>query len=434
MSLQAGAARANITPHVGIALDGNVRNDVSQGTHDELYARALVLENHGKKIALVSCDLCGVSFEVTDPVRQELARDGFMLEGVWIWGTHTHSGPSILGLHTPIDPAYNAHLVRKLVGLVREANRNLEPARFGVGKGFEDTVAFNRRLLVADGTTAMNWEDLSSREVQKPLGPIDPELIVLRFESLTGKPIATIVNYALHPAILAGDNLLFSGDWPGYMSRFIERNWGGEVLFANGATGNINHIDYKNPKQGRGFREAKRIGTILGATAIAALNRIFVLDEDPALRAQCAKVRLDFRNISQQELEWAQETSRGLERGRLNLVDGVPDEYYALEILSLWERKQKEGKVKAQVGSIRLGDFYLFSMGAELFVEFGLALKEKLPCIPIAYCNEYLGYIPTKSAFTEGGYEPRTASWSMLEKAAGDKLVEAALDIARSLK
>ena len=220
MSLHAGAARANITPHVGIALDGNVRNDVSQGTHDELSARALVLENEGKRVALVSCDLCGVTAQVTDPVRQELSRDGFLLEGVWIWGTHTHSGPSILGLHTPTDSAYNAHLVRKLVGVVREAARNLEPARFGVGKGYEETVAHNRRLWLTDGTMAMNWEGLPPQKVREPAGPIDPELTVLRFESTKGKPIATIVNYALHPAILAGDNLLFSGDWPGFMSRW----------------------------------------------------------------------------------------------------------------------------------------------------------------------------------------------------------------------
>ncbi len=427
MSLLAGAAKANITPHVGIALDGNVRNDVSQGTHDELFAKALVLENNGKKIALIACDLCGVTAQVTEPVRQELARDGFLLEGVWIWGTHTHSGPSILGLHTPTDSAYNAHLIRKLVGVAREAERKLEPARFGVGKGFEDTVAHNRRLWRDDGTMAMNWEEIPPQKIRGAADPIDPELVVLRFESIAGAPLATVVSYALHPAILAGDNLLFSGDWPGYAARFLEANWGGEVLFANGATGNINHIDYQNPKQGRGFTEAKRIGTILGATALAALNRVFDLKEDVPLSAAQQKLKLDFRHISQEELAWAQKTSQGIQRGRLNLVDGVPDEYYALELLSLWEKQQKEGKAKAQVGCIGLGDFYLFSMGAEVFVEFGLALKAKAPSILITYCNDYLGYVPTKAAFTEGGYEPRTAGWSRLEEDAGDKLVEAAL-------
>ena len=267
MAFLAGVARANITPHVGIPMDGNVRNDVSKGTHDQLWAKALVLESDGRKVALIACDLCGVTEQITQPVRQELAREGFDPAGIWIWGTHTHSGPSILGLHTPIDSAYNSELVRKLVGVVHEANLKMVPARFGVGSGREETVAHNRRLWLKDGSMVMNWEKPSPEKVKGPAGPIDPELIVLSFESTSGEPIATLVNYALHPAILAGDNLLFSADWPGVMAQFVEDNWGGEVLFANGATGNINHIDYKNPKQGRGFAEAKRIGTILGATA-----------------------------------------------------------------------------------------------------------------------------------------------------------------------
>ena len=155
------------------------------------------------------------------------------------------------------------------------------------------------------------------------------------------------------------------------MAQFVEDNWGGEVLFANGATGNINHIDYKNPKQGRGFAEAKRIGTILGATAVATLNRIFHLEEDPPLAAGQRKLKLALREISPEELAWAQKVSQGVERGRINLVDGVPDEYYALE-LSLWEQKQRGNHVSAKVSCIKL-EVSPLRLGREVFVEFGLA-------------------------------------------------------------
>ena len=94
MAFLAGVARANITPHVGIPMDGNVRNDVSKGTHDQLWAKALVLESDGRKVALIACDLCGVTEQITQPVRQELAREGFDPAGIWIWDPFTHSDPA----------------------------------------------------------------------------------------------------------------------------------------------------------------------------------------------------------------------------------------------------------------------------------------------------------------------------------------------------
>ena len=104
---------------------------------------------------------------------------------------------------------------------VAAAEQALSDATVQVGYANEDRISFNRRLRRRDGTTQMNWEALQpgfdASAVVGPWGPADPELICLSVRR-EQRPVAAIVHFGLHPAILAGDNWLYSADYPGYLA------------------------------------------------------------------------------------------------------------------------------------------------------------------------------------------------------------------------
>ena len=113
----------------------------------------------------------------------------------------------------------------------------------------------------------MNWENVRIEEVESEAGPIDPELSVISIFDKEGCVKAAMINFTLHPAVLVGKDWLWSKDYINYLEEHIKENIGSSevlVFFANGAEGNVNHINFRDKNQGRGFEEAKRIGEELG--------------------------------------------------------------------------------------------------------------------------------------------------------------------------
>ncbi|RKY74008.1 MAG: hypothetical protein DRQ24_00740 [Candidatus Latescibacterota bacterium] len=445
--VKAAAAKADITPPVGVPLDGNVRDKNSRGIHDSLFAKTLVLADGEETVAVVACDLVGLSSDLVEQARQLIEKStGIKGENVLISATHTHSGPAVLGLLGPkVDESYLEILAQKIAGAVYMAQNNLQKVSIGVGRGTVEGISFNRRIRMKDGSIRMNWEGLPEAEIEGPAGPIDPEVGVVRIDDKEGNPIAFLINFACHAAVLTGDNLLISADYPGYTTRMVEQicpvRWGlsdggypGTVaLFTNGAEGNINHIDVHNPLQTlriRGFKEAERIGRILGGEVVKVIERIKP-EELAKVRSVSQKIELPLREISEAELQRAREVVEASPGKKLFLVDGVPEEIYARELLKLSQYKGKSALTEVQV--ITLGDkAALVGIPGEMFVELGLEIKRnsKFPyTFVLGLANDYVGYIPTSAAFDEGGYEVKTASWSKFDRRAGEILVESVLDM-----
>ena len=91
---------------------------------------------------------------------------------------------------------------------------------------------------------AVSWNPAKQhRDIVKPAGPIDPDVGVIYFDSPKNSPVATYVNFAMHPDTVGGEGV--SADYPGVLSRLLGEYRGPEMLtvFANGCCGNINHRD-----------------------------------------------------------------------------------------------------------------------------------------------------------------------------------------------
>jgi hypothetical protein len=225
---------------------------------------------------------------------------------------------------------------------------------------------------------------------------------------------------------LAGDNDLISCDYPGFLYEGVKERLGNDVLviFSNGAEGNINHIDPYDPKQKRGFEEAKRVGYKLA-------DEVAMIVEDTKtenkIKVSCSSERLVIprRKISDERLSWAKEILSKWDNKPITLVDGLPDVFYAQEALILKEKENQPLETELQV--ITIGDLALVGLPGEVFVEFGLEIKNKSPykrTFIIGLANDYIGYVPTVNAFKEGGYEPTPARHSQLAENAGQLLVE----------
>src|SRR4030088_3180514 len=95
--LRAGVAQAVITPPKGAPMAGYYRQRAAEGTHDDLYAKALVFEKDGVKVALVACDLVSLPRRESEEARRIIQQKlGIPPDHVMISATHSHTGPIIL--------------------------------------------------------------------------------------------------------------------------------------------------------------------------------------------------------------------------------------------------------------------------------------------------------------------------------------------------
>ena len=140
--LKAGAARVNITPYVGINQSGfGSRKKGSVGIHDDLYAKAVVLDDGSTKIGIVGCDLLNLDESSVASIRKRVRElTGMDGENVFISTSHTHSGP--------LWTYYKDVLVKPIGEAVALAIDDLEPCKIGMATGKVEGVSQNRRLII----------------------------------------------------------------------------------------------------------------------------------------------------------------------------------------------------------------------------------------------------------------------------------------------
>jgi hypothetical protein len=280
----------------------------------------------------------------------------------------------------------------------------------------------------------MNWERLDPDFVVEALGPIDDRLATLWIRhgaATTG----VLVNFALHPAILAGDNWLYSADYPGYLAEALRRWVAPDLvtLFGNGCCGNVNHVDIRDPLQGRGFKMAERVGYMLAAAAAAAHHAAVAVTAAP-VRVSRQHVALPRMQITAEQARWSREVrARAAGQAAPGQVDGLPDELYAQTWLEMFEKQEQPDAAEVMV--LRLGDIGIVGLPGEVFCELGLAIRQASPAphtLVVELANDAIGYLPTRRAFPAGGYETTPGS-TLYEPGAGERLVDSAMQQLQTL-
>jgi hypothetical protein len=407
--LQAGAASVVITPPVGVDLSGFAgRSTGNTGIHDDLTAKALVVDDGRRRIALVTMDLIGLSPDLVEKIRDLVQQQGGIPPThLLLNASHTHFGPGTIpfrGMGTR-DEAYLNLLVRQVAGAVRMAIDRMVPARVGVGRGAV-RIGINRREKRPDGVILG----------KNPEGKVAPYVDVMRVDREDGRPLALLFTHATHPVTLGGKCLLVTADFPGYAMRFVER-WmpeGGVALFAQGCCGDI------NPEVvGGTFSDVERSGTALGAAVIGTAARI-TTSEEVELRVATRRLALPLQDPpSVEEAErLLEEYQKRLDEGRTTGKEwgwvrhdtGMVE--WAQDLLRLSQEGEKGLTQGFTIQGIRMQDTAIIGMDGEVFVDYALDFDTRSPfrqTIVLGYSNGCIGYIPTEEAYAEGGYEVDSA-------------------------
>ena len=154
MTLKAGSASANITPPLGTRIPGGFRPRYAENVDDELFAKAVVLDNGTTRIAIVTCDLIAIPEKVADAAKARIAdRCNIPATHVMINATHTHTAVAIADLlGVDEDPGYTEWVPLKIADAVELAVWRRKPARIGFASVDEERITFNRRWHMKDGT------------------------------------------------------------------------------------------------------------------------------------------------------------------------------------------------------------------------------------------------------------------------------------------
>ena len=433
----AGAAQGVITPPVGVPMSGYYFERAATGVHDNLYAHALVLAEEGDRMALVTCDLIGMDAHLVSEIRQCI-EEATSIPGdhVMISCTHAHTGPTL-----PRDSIRNSQtdagvllseyvksLPGRIAAVVKQASSRLVQARVSAAVGHEDSISFNRRFFMTDHTVGWNPGKLNPKIV-KPAGPIDPAVAVVYVESDTGLPISTYVNFANHLDTVGG--LEFSADYPYTLYSLLGKLRGADMvtLFAQGCSGNINHIDVTSAAPQKGHAEAERIGTVLTGEVLKTYTRLKSVDPSCVV-VRTVRVKLPLPDVDPEDVAKARKTV-----ATYNTSEAAPfvELVNAFKTLSVYERHGRP--LEAEVQVMALGDDLAWvGLPGEVFVEIGLAIKQASPyrmTIVTELANGSIGYIPDRKAYAEGNYEPVSARCA---EGSGEMLAQASLRLLHELK
>ena len=392
-------------------MDGMLRSHASEGVHDPLCARVLVLApaaSPADACVFVSLEVCLITGADADRIRdQAAAATGIPADHMIIAATHTHSGPATVGLpQNTREEAYVDELVALTVTAVTDAAAAMCPVEVGYGIGREDTISHYRRLLAEDGSVVMNWEPYPPEKLKGPLGEVDPDVLVLKLVNADApdQTVALMFNHAGHPNVMSGDNYLLSGDYPGYTCRLLEEKHGGVALFVNGAQGTMD-IDGLKDREWAGVERAARAL----ADAVDATIDSIETEVDLAVRSAAVSYSVPARPISPEKLAWAEEIIAVTGGEVQPLADGVGDDYKANLVKRLHANQDRPVAIR-QTG-IAVGDCAFVSFPGELFTEIGVRIKQEspFPCTGIIdMANGSIGYVPTVKAIGEGGYAVAT--------------------------
>lgn len=379
-SISAGTAKINITPAVPVPMSGyRSRIKPFEGIHDSIYARAIVFSDGENKAAIISAEIIGFSNsfceETSSLIEQEV---GIKQENILLTVVHNHSGPVTRVYKDDVSPEVNAYadeLKQKMVELVIEADRNLQPVSLGAGKG-ECRMNINRRAEDGKGNIQLG---------RNPYGPCDHEVGVVRIDDAEGNIISLLLNWPCHAVVMGPRNYFISGDWPGATSRYIEDSLDKSVIapILIGASGDINpiygpHIDFVDVNSYAYALDA--IGYDLGNEAI--------------------RVSRDIQTFSAG-------TIKAIQRS-IYLPGKVEDPN------RLHHQAYDPGNdVEVRLSAIKIGNVVFAGVNGEVFNQIGVKLKNLSPysnTFFLTHCNGSCGYLVSDEAIPKGGYEVRSTS------------------------
>ena len=454
--LQAGFARVNVNPPLGIDINGYWVRRTAEGFLDDLEVNALALKNGDKTVLLIAVDNVGIAQIFYDDFRKSISeKTGLPIEAVFLHCTHTHTGPStspavdrypeeFQARAKKLSEDYTAFLLVRCMDVAVMAIADLKPAKMGYGVGNAPNIAFVRRYRMKDGSVKTNPGVLNP-DIVEPIGKVDERVSVLRFDR-EGAETIVLTNMGNHPDTVGGN--LISGDWPTLTRHFVEKSLDNtKCIFFNGPQGDVNHVNV-HPTKGdfngmfndfdgcsRGYEHTKYMARVVTGGVLQAFDKVNYVDNDEIKYMQkiveipANKTENDNVELAEKYLKLHREgkdeeipfkammlTTVLAESARIVRMQTAPDNYPFL------------------LSAISIGNVALIGLPGEPFNAIGRAIKETEGydlVVPCCIVNGYRGYFPMQDSYDEGGYEARSSSF---KAGVGEKLITYAQELLKEMK
>lgn len=398
--MNVGAAEIDITPDFEVELSGfALRPQPSTGVLDPIAVRCVYLDDgEGARLLWIVVDVLALEPAAVDDFRAWTGQElGLRPEQVMLAATHTHNAPAVIELSAAgrRSERYAQLLRERMERVARDAVANTRPC---------DIVAARGHL------------ELSIDRRNKPTKHVDPTVWALGFREAGGGPfVAAVLNYAMHPVSLGHNERRISPDWCGAAAASLRRSLAiagatpPVAVVTNGACGNINPpFHHASPEQvfawGRSVADAVA-QSLAAAQPMEALKLI--------VRSITVPMPLDWQNAA------------GIDAQADRMVyDVAPKTVWPepfILAVNAWRQTLKAlvasdgGRTHdIEIQAARIGDVTVVAVNGEIFSRFTDDLRrgtgnENL--FVVGYANRAFGYIPTREAYAEGGYEVDTAHY-----------------------
>jgi hypothetical protein len=404
--LSAGAAVRVITPDPLLPVSGGFGpTKPTTEKRGDLTARALVLRKGDTTVAVVVLDVLGFPSALGDRVRAKVGR--VPPENILVAATHTHSAPDCYAF-----PDGKGGHTGDLKWMQLACDRAAEAANAALDA--LQPVSLRVATAEAKGKIAYNYyaPDLYDRR----MSVIQLVAPGTRGTSKPGKPVATLVNYAIHPEVLGSGVGIVSPDLVGPLCERIQKEAGGVALFVNGAQGGMVTADNRkldepptDPQRGywrdeRSWDECQRIGGVMADEALRIV-RDAPAQTDPALECASAAVRFPVES----DALWG-------------VVRGSPLKY---------PHDDADRTITTRINLVNLGDAQILTIPGEALPNVGFYLKRKMRGrhnLLFGLTNDALGYILSEvdfNSFPRYDYVSRTS----LGEKTGTILIEQSLKL-----
>jgi neutral ceramidase len=424
-TLRAGFSVHDITPPKGLYMCGSLDPRANEGTLDPLQVRTMVVESNGRTIAIVGVDIISFSRSYVDPVIAAISEQtGISADAILIACSHTHNGPYTQEREygfSVADQGYLKSVAATLVQSVVDAAAALQPATVHIGRSLVHHGQHHRRVInKKDGKAINTWmpaalNDLDvCPQILGSAGPIDPELWVLRFDALDGRPLGIFFNYSVHAN--ARGTMLWSADYPGVVAARVRAALGDNVVtvYTPGACGDI------NPTRGSGEDAWQAVADVIAEQTLEAARRAVPLPTPTVINYIRRDISVPRRDPATQPPEAIERLNWGGKGGRsdffgpkLDLVASLPEQF------------------TVPVSAIHIGPFAIATNPGELFVEYGLQIKANSPfpfTVVSELTNDSIMYQPTRRAFELQGYETLVGA-NLISPDGIDMIVQTASDL-----
>jgi hypothetical protein len=389
--LYVGAAKVEITPAVETYEDtnGNGRYDpgepfqdlngngkwdpvwlagfkprTAESVHDPLWARAVLFEKDGRRALVIACDIVGFLHPRVRALRAKIPD----VDHVIFASTHCHSAPDTVGLWGPfpgvsgLSEAYLRQLEEAVLECARRAVRSRVPASLAAGEAKVEGVC----------------KDIRPPDIRNETATA----VLARDRS--GKALAVLVNFAMHPEGMGGKNRAVSSDYPHYLRLAVERDFPGAVaVFVSGDLGGMQTPDVKE----HSWAEIQRCGETIAARAKASLEGAPEIAV-PELQFASAAVEFPLRNK--------------------RFLGAYQSGMFGRDLAVGLREVQGEWLLKSEISALRLGDILLVTVPGEAFPEVGkeiFALMKAPHKVLVGLGQDEVGYILPKADFDPKKYE-----------------------------